>query len=103
WASVADVSADGNQLVLYEWGTAQAGKQIAHLRDIVMGSSLRLGEGRPLALSPDEQWVLAARSPSNPELVLLPVKPGSERRPPGPGVAAFLEGAWIDKDKFVFT
>jgi len=103
WATIADVSPDGSQLLIYEWGASQEGRQAASLRDTVRGGTKHVGEGKPLALSPDGQWVLAVRLASNPELVLYPVKSGQERRLTSPGVAAFRSGLWQDNKNVIFV
>ncbi len=102
WAQIADLSDDGRRLLIYEWGQVQGGKQLAYLRDAEGGSTL-LGEGKPLALCPDERWVLAVRSGEKPELVLLPVKEGTGKRLPNPGVVAFREAAWVGSDRIIFA
>jgi hypothetical protein len=100
---VADLSSDGNRVLIWEWGTAQGGRYITRLLDTVTSESKQLGEGKPLALSRDGQWALATRSSPNPELVLFPVQPGEPRRLPRTDVGAYLAGLWVDRNRVIFV
>ena len=57
-----------------------------YLRPTDGSDAMRLGDGRALALSPDGQWALVARSAPETHLVLLPVGEGEPQRLPGGGL-----------------
>jgi hypothetical protein len=50
------------------------------------GATIRLGEGRALSLSPDNQWALTLNLQQRSHLTLLPLGPGQPRRLEGDGV-----------------
>jgi len=87
---VADLSSDGRQLLLYEEaaGAGGAAEEVftTFLRDTEGADAVRLGEGRALALSPDGQWALVARSSPESHLVLLPTGAGEPQRLEGGGL-----------------
>lgn len=86
----AALSADGHMLLFSDRGDT-ADTSAAYLRKTDGSPPVRLGEGFPLALSPDGKWALAHRTTPNPNLVLLPTGAGQERLlSPGPVVV----GGW---------
>lgn len=90
-----DLSADGTTIVLEEsWeggGTARSN----YLRTTDGAPAVRLGEGVPLALSPDKQWVLSTPVAAD-HLVLLPTGPGQARRMPSGQISSYFPGArWL--------
>jgi eukaryotic-like serine/threonine-protein kinase len=90
-----DLSADGTTAVLEEsWEGGGAARSI-YLRTIDGAPAVRLGEGVPLALSPDKKWVLSI--PVNAEhVVLLPTGVGEARRlPAGPIVSYSPFARWL--------
>ena len=54
-----DLSPDGKTVLLVEDGIAGGGAGAIYLRPVDGGDAGRLGDGEPLALSPDGKWVLA--------------------------------------------
>ena len=85
----ADLSGDGHQLLLYGEGSNpdRAGEEgfTTFLRPTDGGAATKLGEGRALALSPDQQWALVVQGSSEHHLVLLPTGEGAPKRLPGGG------------------
>ena len=85
----ADLSTDGNHLLLYEEGSNPERQEevfTTYLRPTDGSDATRLGEGRALALSPDLQWALVARAAPETHLVLLPLGEGEPQRLPGGGL-----------------
>ncbi|MEO5926779.1 MAG: WD40 repeat domain-containing serine/threonine protein kinase [Bryobacteraceae bacterium] len=104
WSTSADISADGRQVLFYEWGEATGGVPISYLRDTSGGEAVRLGEGKALALSPDQKWALALQGDSHPKLILLPIGAGQPRELPTSGLQEFLSAAWFpDGKRFMFV
>jgi hypothetical protein len=102
WSTTADLAPDGNTLLFYEWGEATAGLPVVYLRNAGSGDPIRVGEGKPFALSPDRNWVLAARPGPPAELVLLPVGPGQPKPLTNSGAQAFFSGGWFPDGKSVY-
>jgi hypothetical protein len=84
-----DLSADGTTTVLEEaWEGGGTARSI-YLRTLDGAPAVRLGDGVPLALSPDKQWVLSTPVAAD-RLVLLPTGVGQPRTlPAGPLVSYF--------------
>jgi Tol biopolymer transport system component len=95
--TVVDISKDGTAVLLFELSEAggQTGSTLLQRND---GSPpVRLGEGRPLGMSPDGRWALAVSARN--KLTLLPIGVG-EARPVGPGVFEAIDnGAWLPDGK----
>jgi hypothetical protein len=90
WSDVsvaADLSADGGTLLFAEVGEPEGNRYAAYLRATDGAPAIRLGEGLPLALSPDRRWALAllhgdaaeGGGAAPPGLVLLPTGAGDPR------------------------
>jgi len=95
YSTVADLSADGKMLLFYEWGEGVAGKPTVFIRGTDGSDAIRLGEGRPLALSRDRQWALAVQDDASTQLVLLPTRTGDVRPLPRGPIAEYLDwAAW---------
>ena len=95
YSTVADLSADGKMLLFYEWGEGVAGKPTVFIRGTDGSDAVRLGEGRPLALSRDGQWALAVQDDASTQLVLLPTRTGDVRPLPRGSIAEYLDwAAW---------
>jgi Tol biopolymer transport system component len=78
------LSADGHMLLFGDRGdTAGTSAEAAYLRNTDGSAAVRLGEGVPLALSPDGKWALVLRggwpAGTSPHLVLLPTGAGQEK------------------------
>ncbi len=77
-SSAADLSRDGRTLLFYEYDLAGTGF-VTYLRNTDGSDAKMLGDGKALALSPDEKWALVARSSPRPHLTLLPTGVGEAR------------------------
>jgi len=79
WSLLADMSADGKNIVFSETGEAAAGNYSMFLRKTDGSPAVRLGEGAFGPLSPDGQWVVSTvGSPA--KLMLLPTGVGEPRQ-----------------------
>jgi serine/threonine protein kinase/Tol biopolymer transport system component len=90
-----DISSDGTTVILEEsWEGGGADRSI-YLRTTDGGPAVRLGDGVPLALSPDKQWVLSTTVAAD-ELVLLPTGVGQPRTLPRGNLASYFPSArWL--------
>ena len=82
WADdfdLRDVSNDGRTLLFVTFSDSRANSEVSYLRQCDGAAPIRLGEGHPLALSPDSLWALVYR---NPDLWMVPTGPGSPRKIP---------------------
>jgi eukaryotic-like serine/threonine-protein kinase len=104
WSYNPLLSADGKTAVFSEQGEAGGPGYSVYLRKLDGSSPVRLGEGNPLALSPDGKWVLTCLMRSTPtQIVLLPTGAGEPRPFPkdeiehfsGPFGAFFPDGKRI--------
>jgi hypothetical protein len=79
-AVAADLSVDGQQLLLYDEGSRfeGGGEETfkTFLRPTDGSDATPLGDGRALALSPDQQWALVVQGSPRPHLALLPTGAG---------------------------
>ena len=98
YSTVADLSRDGNTLLFYEWGEGVKAQPTVFIRRMDGSDAVRLGEGRPLALSRDAQWALAIQGEGPGELVLLPTRTGEVRRLPRGAIAEYLDWAVFSPD-----
>jgi Tol biopolymer transport system component len=79
-AQLMDLSRDGKQILFLESGEAALrSTMVAYLRKTDGSPPIRLGDGLPLALSPDGQWVLYCPQGRCEEPVLLPTGAGEPR------------------------
>ena len=63
-----------------------------------------LGEGKALALSPDEKWALVARPDPEPHLALLPTGVGEPRTLPGGGIVQYYWASFFpDGGRILFA
>jgi eukaryotic-like serine/threonine-protein kinase len=103
YSTVSDLSADGRTLLFYEWGEAVGARPTIFIRRTDGGDAIELGEGKPLALSPDARWVLAVQGDSTTQLVLLPTGTGEPRRLPRGPILEYLDwAAWSPDGRRVF-
>jgi DNA-binding winged helix-turn-helix (wHTH) protein/Tol biopolymer transport system component len=79
WTGVQDLSADGNLVLFDESGDGGGPKWTVYLRRIQDGSTLRLGEGHALALSPDGRSAATLDPADRHHLKLVPVGEGQTR------------------------
>ena len=98
YSTVGDLSADGNTLLFYEWGEGVGARSTIFIRKMDGSDAVRLGEGRPLALSRDGQWALAVQGEIPGELALLPTRTGEVRRLPRGAIAEYLDWAVFSPD-----
>ncbi len=93
-SAVSDVSADGKTLLISE--TGEAGLYATYLRNTDGSPPVQIGDGFPIALSPDAKWVLAnRRTASPPQLVLQPTGVGEVRTISGGNIKFRERGAWF--------
>ncbi len=84
--SYASVMArDGSFLIFGETGEAGGGQGGVYLRRADGSPAVRLGDGIPDSLTPDEKWVVALQG-ADAKLVLLPVGAGEPRALPDFGI-----------------
>jgi eukaryotic-like serine/threonine-protein kinase len=103
YSTVGDLSSDGNTLLFYEWGEGVGGKSTIFIRKMDGSDAVRLGEGRPLSLSPNAQWALAVQGETSGELVLLPTGTGEVRRLPRGAIAEYLDwAAWSPDSRRIY-
>lgn len=103
YSTVADLSADGKTLLFYEWGEGVTGTLTVFLRKTDEPDAIRLGEGRPLALSPDGRWSVVVQQTTPQRLKLLPTGSGEEKTLPSGPVTEYLDwAAWSPDGRRVF-
>ncbi len=78
-SAAADLSRDGTKLLFYEYNELAAESFTTYLRKTDGSDAKMLGEGKALALSPDEKWALVVRPSPIPHLTLLPTGVGEPR------------------------
>jgi hypothetical protein len=76
WTWAVDLSADGSQALLLEADSPRRPGALAYVGPTRGGSSVLLGEGTPMALSPKGAWALVASRDLRPRFVLTPTGPG---------------------------
>ncbi len=84
---VADISRDGRNVLFSETGQGVSAVPAAYMRGTDGAPAVRLGNGQPLALSPDQQWALVSKSErpfssSAPHVDIVPTGAGETRRLP---------------------
>ncbi len=103
YSTVADLSSDGRTLLFYEWGEGVGARSTIFIRKTDGGDAIQLGEGRPLALSPDTRWALALRETMPQQLVLLPTGTGDVRQLPRGPIVEYLDwAAWSPDGQRIF-
>jgi DNA-binding winged helix-turn-helix (wHTH) protein len=90
WSHASDISRDGKLVLFDETGDGGGANHSVYLRNVETSSTVRLGDGLGLTLSPDLKWALSLNPKKPGELALLPLGPESPRSLPGRG----LEYAW---------
>jgi WD40 repeat protein len=91
WSRVADVSSDGSVVLFDEQGVAATAEYPIYIHRLEDGSTMRVGEGTAMALSPDGAAVLAGGTRDRGQLRLLPIGTGTIRELPRSG----LEYQWV--------
>jgi eukaryotic-like serine/threonine-protein kinase len=103
YSTVGDLSADGKTLLFYEWGEGVGARPTIFIRTTDGSDAVRLGEGRPLALSRDGLWAIAVQDDSPAQLVLLPTRTGDVRRMPRGPIAEYLDwAAWSPDGRRIY-
>jgi hypothetical protein len=87
-----DLSADGTTAVLEESWEGGGRARSIYLRTTDGAPALRLGDGVPLALSPDKAWVLSTPVAAD-RLVVLPTGVGQARTLPRGPIASYFPAA----------
>jgi eukaryotic-like serine/threonine-protein kinase len=86
WSHAADISADGKLLLFDETGDGGGPNHSVYLRNLQTDSTVRLGDGQAVALSPDLKWALALNPKKPTYLSLLPIGPETPRILAGHGL-----------------
>ena len=80
WSNFPRLFEDGKQVAFSEEGEAGGPGYSVYLRRLDGSPPVRLGEGTPVAVSPDGKWVLTNQIRTTPStLVLLPTGPGEPK------------------------
>jgi dipeptidyl aminopeptidase/acylaminoacyl peptidase len=91
WSLPVDLTPDGSAVLFMEWGDGVGARPVAFIRPTDGSAAVRLGEGNPVAISPDGRKALVYR-PAPPRLVLVPAGPGEETTLPVGDVGRFYTG-----------
>jgi hypothetical protein len=95
---IADISADGRQILFGEEGVAGGPGYAVYLRGTDRSPAVRLGKGNPQSLSPDGRWALAVDLVQS-RLLVLPTGAGEPRALPPHNVKAFSFAGWFPDGK----
>jgi sugar lactone lactonase YvrE len=79
FSRVVDLSEDGSTVLLEEGGRGGGARGSIYLRRTDGSPATRLGDGKPLALSPDRKWVLAIPGTTPDRLFLIPTGAGQSK------------------------
>jgi WD40 repeat protein len=90
WSRIADVSADGRTVLFDESGIAAGPQYVVYIHRLHDHSTVRIGEGRAMALSPDGKFALALGTQERTHFRLLPIGEGTAVELPPTG----LEYQW---------
>ena len=91
----ADLSRDGRTLLLCERGEGTRATATAYLRGTDGSPAVKLGEGLPLALSPDGSWAATVQGGPPETLVLLPTGPDETRTLPAGPLTSYFAGSFF--------
>jgi hypothetical protein len=101
WTWVVDLSADGSQALLLEADSPRRPGALTYVGSTRGGSSVLLGEGTPMALSPKGAWALVVSRDVRPRFVLTPTGPGESRTLPLDRFDAILTAWFLDEEHLV--
>ena len=79
WSIVHGISRDGHKIVFEEEGNGGGANYTVFLRDTDGSPPAKIGEGQPLAISPDAKWVITRPAKGGP-LSVLPTGAGEQRQ-----------------------
>ncbi|HKB72530.1 MAG TPA: protein kinase [Thermoanaerobaculia bacterium] len=96
------LSRDGSLLLFNDESSAAGPNYAVCLRKTDGGAVVRLGEGFPCGLSPDEKWALAIVY-SPPQLVMYPTGPGETRRLPRGRLETYQSASWFADGKKILA
>ncbi len=96
------LSRDGRMLLFSDESAAAGLNYQVCLRKTDGGPVVRLGEGYPCGLSPDEKWALAIVF-TPPQLVIYPTGPGEIRRLPKGDLETYQSAGWFPDGKSVLV
>jgi len=94
WSWLADISDDGELIVIMERAGAVRAQSTVYVRPVDGGSPVRIGDGhvRGRAFTPDGKWIIVDTGGSPPNLEMLPVGAGVPCLLPPPQLETLL--AW---------
>ena len=97
----SDLSSDGRQLLLGDYGGLQSAGSIA-LRNTDGSAVVDLGEGAPLALSPDGLFVLAVPAQEiDDRLLIVPTGAGERRQLQHTSIRHVFDAAWCPDGRHI--
>jgi len=103
-SALADLSADGRSLLFNESGQAVSGQATTFLRRLDGSDPKRLGDGKAMALSPDQKWALVSVTEPAPHMRLLPTGVGQPRDLPDGAVYLYHWALWFpDSRRILFA
>ena len=103
WSGVRDISADGSWFSFVESGEGGGAGYSAYTRRMDGSPPVRLGEGVPFSISPDERWVLGVTDVAgDPKISILPTGAGSPRAITLPGLAV-KTAEWMPNGKGILV
>jgi len=100
---VADFSADGREVLLFEADEAENPHYACYLRDVDGAPAVRLGEGTATRLSADGQWVLAILHQPEQHLAMYPTGIGEPRLIPFDGIERLIWAGFHPDGRHVFV
>lgn len=103
FSKVMDISDDGKMLLLDESGRGGGARGSIYIRKSDGSAATRLGDGRPLAMSPDGKWIIAVPGTTPDRLILLPTGAGESKVLRTEGLQ-YASAVWMpDGHRFLFT
>jgi len=93
WSIAADISPDGDWLLINEEGEPAGPNYTVGLRKMDGSPPVRLGEGLAAGLSPDGKWALSVFLGTPERITLLPTGPGEPKEIQVPGIEHYALAA----------
>jgi hypothetical protein len=97
----ADLSADGQLLLLAEIGAGGGPTRATYIRRMDGSPAIRLGDGEPAAVAPDGRWVIAIRGAAPERLVLLPTGAGEARELESGAIVDYYRVKWLPDSRHI--